>query len=136
VRGGVGRARADRSFPNDLDSVQRREVDSDWSYSILMREFVADVRGEEHEPYLTFRDGWLRQEVIDAVRKSPERVFSDETGAFDGTGAHGSGTNTREAWRELHAAQEIYGPLFDSSFFSSPPAVLSRPLLPSSGASS
>ena len=34
----------------------------------LAREFVADIRGEAHRPYLTFRDGWRYQVVIDAAR--------------------------------------------------------------------
>jgi hypothetical protein len=29
---------------------------------------VADVPGEVHRPYITFRDGWRSQEVIDAIR--------------------------------------------------------------------
>ena len=34
----------------------------------LARDFVADVRGEPHQPYLTFRDGWRYQAAIDAIR--------------------------------------------------------------------
>ena len=34
----------------------------------LARDFVADVRGEPHRPYLTFRDGSRYQVAIDAVR--------------------------------------------------------------------
>ncbi len=34
----------------------------------LARDFVADVRGESHRPYLTFYDGWRYQEAIDAIR--------------------------------------------------------------------
>jgi hypothetical protein len=34
----------------------------------LARDFVADVRGEVHRPYLTFYDGWRYQEVIGAIR--------------------------------------------------------------------
>ena len=34
----------------------------------LARDFVADVRGEPHEPYLTFRDGWRYQAAVDAIR--------------------------------------------------------------------
>lgn len=37
-------------------------------WAALARAVVADVRGEPHQPYLTFRDGWRYQEVIDAIR--------------------------------------------------------------------
>ena len=35
----------------------------------LARDFVADIRGEPHRPYLTFRDGWRYQVAIDAIRQ-------------------------------------------------------------------
>jgi predicted dehydrogenase len=34
----------------------------------LVRDFVADIRGEPHRPYLTLRDGWRDQVAIDAIR--------------------------------------------------------------------
>lgn len=34
----------------------------------LFREFVADVQGEGFAGYLTFRDGWVDNEIIDVVR--------------------------------------------------------------------
>jgi predicted dehydrogenase len=37
-------------------------------WAALAQEFVADIRGESHQPYLTFRDGWRYQEAIDAIR--------------------------------------------------------------------
>lgn len=37
-------------------------------WAALARDFVADIRGEPHKPYLTFRDGWRYQEAIDAIR--------------------------------------------------------------------
>lgn len=42
-------------------------VQSRWD--ALARDFVADIRGEPHEPYLTFLDGWRYQVAIDAVRQ-------------------------------------------------------------------
>ena len=42
-------------------------VQSRWN--ALARDFVADVRGEPHEPYPTFLDGWKYQVAIDAVRQ-------------------------------------------------------------------
>lgn len=38
-------------------------------WDALVRDFVADVRGEPHAPYPTFRDGWRYQEAIDAIRQ-------------------------------------------------------------------
>jgi hypothetical protein len=37
-------------------------------WAALVRDFVADIKGRPHEPYLTFRDGWRYQQVIDTVR--------------------------------------------------------------------
>ncbi len=37
------------------------------NWNILMREFVADIRGESHEPYQTFEDGWHYQEIVGAI---------------------------------------------------------------------
>jgi predicted dehydrogenase len=37
-------------------------------WAALARDFLADVRGEPHAPYLTFYDGWRYQEAIDAIR--------------------------------------------------------------------
>ncbi len=38
----------------------------DWA--ALAREFVADIRGETHSTYPTFRQGWINQEIFEAVR--------------------------------------------------------------------
>lgn len=54
-----------------LDSVPQIENQPLRNWTHLAREFVKDIRGEEHEPYLTFEDGWIFQEVIDAVRAGP-----------------------------------------------------------------
>ena len=37
-------------------------------WAALACDFVADLRGEPHRPYLTFRDGWRYQVAIDAIR--------------------------------------------------------------------
>ena len=42
--------------------------DTQRNWTQLCREFVADIRGQGTGDYLTFRDGWLFQEVIDIVR--------------------------------------------------------------------
>ena len=39
----------------------------DWA--ALAREFTADIRGEAFEPYPTFRQGWIYQEITDVIRK-------------------------------------------------------------------
>ena len=49
------------AFTQVGDSVQNKWV-------ALVQEFVADIRGEAHQPYLTFRDGWRYQAAIDAIR--------------------------------------------------------------------
>jgi len=57
-------------------------VQSAWHQ--LMREFVADVRGEGYSGYPTFHDGWVANAIIDSVRSGqgwttvPERA--DELG--------------------------------------------------------
>ncbi len=38
------------------------------NWNILMRHFVADIRGEAYEPYQTFEDGALFQQIIDHIR--------------------------------------------------------------------
>ena len=35
---------------------------------MLARDLVADLGGQDVEPYPTFHDGWRFQEIIDAVR--------------------------------------------------------------------
>ena len=37
-------------------------------WTILTQDFVADIRGEAHNPYPTFRDGWRLQVALDAIR--------------------------------------------------------------------
>lgn len=44
-------------------------------WSALARDFVSDVRGQEHKPYLTFRDGWRYQLIADAIRDRSARVI-------------------------------------------------------------
>ncbi|MBE2225371.1 MAG: Gfo/Idh/MocA family oxidoreductase [Anaerolineae bacterium] len=47
--------------PDIADDTQR-------NWNILAQEFVADIRGEGSSDYQTFKDGWIYQEVIEAVR--------------------------------------------------------------------
>jgi predicted dehydrogenase len=49
------------NLPQISDDTQR-------NWTVLMREFVADVRGEEYGKYQTFEDGWRYQTIIDRIR--------------------------------------------------------------------
>ena len=50
-------------MPEEDDNTQR-------NWMCLARDFVADIEGRAAPRYLTFRDGWIYQEVIDAVRSN------------------------------------------------------------------
>jgi predicted dehydrogenase len=57
-------------MPADITkSVPAIKDDTQRNWTQLAREFVADVRGEGYSGYQTFRDGWVYQEVIDAIRR-------------------------------------------------------------------
>ena len=51
-----------------VDAVPQVGTSVQNKWAALAREFLADIRGEPHQPYLTFYDGWRYQEVFDAVR--------------------------------------------------------------------
>jgi predicted dehydrogenase len=42
------------------------DLHRDWA--ALAHAFVADIGGESHESYPTFRQGWVYQEIVEAVR--------------------------------------------------------------------
>lgn len=42
--------------------------DTQRNWTVLAREFVDDIRGNGNTGYQTFREGWIFQEVVDAVR--------------------------------------------------------------------
>jgi len=48
-------------LPDEDDPTQR-------NWTQLACDLVDDIRGVETRDYLTFRDGWIYQEVIDVVR--------------------------------------------------------------------
>ncbi|TVX98386.1 hypothetical protein [Paenibacillus cremeus] len=48
-------------MPDSGDPVQNM-------WSALARDFIADIQGEQHRPYLTFYDGYIYQSAIDAIR--------------------------------------------------------------------
>ena len=49
-------------LPQIGDFVQNR-------WCALARDFLADIKGQDHQPYLTFRDGWHYQLAIESIRK-------------------------------------------------------------------
>ena len=53
--------------PDIADDTQR-------NWTILAQEFVADIQGEANSGYQTFEEGWLYQEIIEAVRQSEQWV--------------------------------------------------------------
>lgn len=58
------------ALPADITSaVPDIKDDTQRNWTQLAREFVADIRGERYSGYQTFRDGWVYQEVIDAIRR-------------------------------------------------------------------
>jgi predicted dehydrogenase len=42
--------------------------DEQQKWCALAQDFIADIRGEPHHPYLTFRDGWRALVAIGAIR--------------------------------------------------------------------
>lgn len=58
--------------PSDriMDSIPDIEDDTQRNWTQLAREFVADIRGEGYSGYQTFKDGWIFQEAIDAIRRA------------------------------------------------------------------
>ena len=65
----LGGAGADRELLPVPQRVRDAMPAGDWGWwAALAGDFVADVRGQAHRPYLTFYDGWRAQEAIDAIR--------------------------------------------------------------------
>lgn len=57
--------------PQDITGNQPKidgDTERNWHY--LAREFVKDIKGEKAEPYQTFREGSLYQQIIDIIRKN------------------------------------------------------------------
>jgi predicted dehydrogenase len=51
------------------ESVAPLETDTQQKWAALAQDFVADLRGAPHRPYLTFRDGWRFETAVDAIRE-------------------------------------------------------------------
>jgi len=49
--------------PDIVDDTQR-------NWTVLMREFVADIRNEPYTAYQTFEEGWQYQQIIEQIRKN------------------------------------------------------------------
>lgn len=60
------------SIPQIINDTQR-------NWTQLAKEFVAHINGEPYSGYQTFRDGWLFQEVVDAIRRGQgwEKIAQD-----------------------------------------------------------
>jgi predicted dehydrogenase len=52
-----------------LDALPQVGDDTQSKWVAFTRDFVADIQGEPHDPYLTFRDGWRYQAALDAIRQ-------------------------------------------------------------------
>jgi hypothetical protein len=52
-----------------LDALPQVGDDTQNKWVAFTRDFVADIQGEPHDPYLTFRDGWRYQAAMDAIRQ-------------------------------------------------------------------
>jgi predicted dehydrogenase len=58
------------SLPASItSSVPEIKDDTQRNWTQLAREFVADIQGKGYSGYQTFREGWLYQEAIDAIRR-------------------------------------------------------------------
>ncbi len=52
------------------DAQPKVEGDTERNWECLVREFVKDIKGEPFEPYQTFKEGSLYQQLIDLIRKN------------------------------------------------------------------
>ncbi|GAB5493874.1 MAG: hypothetical protein Phog2KO_40890 [Phototrophicaceae bacterium] len=59
-----------------LAQVPDIEADTERNWTALMREFVADIRGESYVPYQTFEQGWQYQRIIEHIRADNQTVWS------------------------------------------------------------
>ncbi|MFK7903811.1 MAG: Gfo/Idh/MocA family protein [Chitinophagales bacterium] len=58
------------ALPQDIVENQPKiEGDTERNWQYLVREFVKDIKGETFEPYQTFKEGSLYQQLIDIIRR-------------------------------------------------------------------
>jgi hypothetical protein len=55
--------------PRLRDAVAPLETDTQQKWAALAQDFVADVRGAPHRPYLTSRDGSRFEAAVDSIRE-------------------------------------------------------------------
>lgn len=62
-------------LPQDIaDNQPKIEGDTERNWQYLIREFVKDIKGESFEPYQTFREGSLYQQLIDIIRQNGNSI--------------------------------------------------------------
>lgn len=62
------------AVPNDAPPSQTDDlVQQDWD--LLVKRFVAHIRGEDHDFYPTFHDGWQASSIIGAVREGRPQIL-------------------------------------------------------------
>jgi len=59
---------------NIADAQPKIKGDTERNWQCLVREFVKDIKGEPFEPYQTFREGSLYQQLIDLIRKNGNSI--------------------------------------------------------------
>ena len=70
-----GKGWQEQSLPDAIAaSVPDIEDDTQRNWTYLIREFLKDIKGLDFEPYPTFREGSLYQQIIDLVRKNDRWV--------------------------------------------------------------
>lgn len=58
-------------LPQDIaDRIPNAKGDTERNWRYLIREFVSDIQGAEHEKYQSFEDGSLYQNLIDLIRQN------------------------------------------------------------------
>ena len=61
----------EEALPQEITNNQPKiEEDTERNWQYLVREFVKDIKGEPFEPYQTFKEGSLYQQLIDIIRKN------------------------------------------------------------------
>ena len=62
-------------LPQDIAQAQPKvKGDTERNWLCLVREFVKDIKGEPFEPYQTFKEGSLYQQLIDIIRKNGNAI--------------------------------------------------------------
>jgi len=65
----------EQSLPQDIiDNQPKIDGDTERNWQYLVREFVKDIKGEAFEPYQTFKEGCLYQQLIDIIRKNDHSI--------------------------------------------------------------